>query len=289
MALTGESLTKNGDNRKKSDAFFQNLLSPNNHISVINYNHVAVRSDWGFSRRTVPEHLVYFVKTGVMDARFHDTPSGEEYLRIRGPSLLWAAPGVCHTFSLVEGEPRPLKFNIRFTTSLSDDCFKPVYLVLTKCGHLQPIADLLHDELQRRHPWGAEVLKPYLALLYSHVINTANTSTSIALSIADQRRIQDYYAENFRSWPTVADMANFLNYSPDYFSRLFRRSMGVSVKTWMVQQRIYQGARLLTDSDLTLTEVALELGFKEVYSFSRQFKQVMGKTPRQWRLENQRK
>jgi len=116
-----------------------------------------------------------------------------------------------------------------------------------------------------------------------------HSSSKISLSVADQRRIQAYYAETYKSWPTVAQMAQFLNYSPDYFARLFRRTFGVSLKTWMVQQRIYQGARLLAETHLTLTEVAFELGYKEVYSFSRQFKQVMGKTPRRWRLENNRK
>ena len=90
MVAMGESLTKSGAACQEPDPFFRALLLPGNQLSVVNYNHVAGGPNWGYTRRSVPEHLIYFLKTGAMDAQFHDAPSGKDLLRIKGPALLWA-------------------------------------------------------------------------------------------------------------------------------------------------------------------------------------------------------
>jgi AraC-like DNA-binding protein len=50
-----------------------------------------------------------------------------------------------------------------------------------------------------------------------------------------------------------------------------------------MRQRLHYAAQRLLESGLNVTEAALELGYSDVFLFSRQFKQVLGCSPRTYR------
>src|SRR5690606_6844081 len=90
------------------------------------------------------------------------------------------------------------------------------------------------------------------------------------------------------SWPTPAQLAKQLRLSHDYFARRFAATFGMSPRSWLVQQRVSHGAYRLVDTNLTISEVAAELGYDDPFLFSRQFKQVMGQSPRDYRRQRER-
>jgi len=95
--------------------------------------------------------------------------------------------------------------------------------------------------------------------------------------------ISAYMAETVPGKQTPAGLARHLGLSHDYFSRIFRRSYGASPRTWLLRQRLAEGAMLLRESTQRVSEIAERLGYGEVYLFSRQFRQVYGVGPRGWR------
>ena len=64
---------------------------------------------------------------------------------------------------------------------------------------------------------------------------------------------------------------------------LFRQKMNVSLEAYRIQHRIEEGCRMLSSQGMAPTQVAMELGYKDYFAFSRQFKQIMGISPRQFR------
>ncbi len=84
-----------------------------------------------------------------------------------------------------------------------------------------------------------------------------------------------------------ADLASKLRLSHDYFARLFRRTYGISPRSWIVRERIKLAAVRLLESNLNIGEVADEFGYSDIFFFSRQFKQVMGRNPRHYRQTGQ--
>lgn len=83
--------------------------------------------------------------------------------------------------------------------------------------------------------------------------------------------------------PDYDGLAAELNMSDRHLRRLFRKQTGVSMHRYYMQRRIARARVLLQRTDLPVKVVAHELGFADVYYFSRQFKAICGVPPGRFR------
>jgi AraC-like DNA-binding protein len=84
------------------------------------------------------------------------------------------------------------------------------------------------------------------------------------------------HPEQFR---TVADLVRRAGYSKTHFFRLFKDLTGQSPQQYLISARVLRAESLLKDTGLSIGRIAEELGYKDIYHFSKQFKAVRGKTP----------
>ncbi|MGM7683822.1 helix-turn-helix domain-containing protein [Cytobacillus sp. Hm23] len=84
---------------------------------------------------------------------------------------------------------------------------------------------------------------------------------------------------------SLEDVAKYTGRSPSYFSHLLNKKMNISFIQLVTNLRIHAAKRLLWETDLSIKEVANKAGFRNANYFSRIFKQVMGVTPREYRME----
>lgn len=80
-----------------------------------------------------------------------------------------------------------------------------------------------------------------------------------------------------------SDIAAAMKVSEVWFRRLFKEKYGVSPHTYLITLRIDKAKRLLSDSSLTVTEIAEDCGFSGVYRFCKAFKDKTGLTPTEYR------
>ena len=78
----------------------------------------------------------------------------------------------------------------------------------------------------------------------------------------------------------AADQAGL---SPFHFLRLFSAVLGVTPHQYLVRSRLRHGARLLTEEDRTITDVAYEVGFNDLSNFVRTFHRAAGVSPLKFR------
>ena len=71
--------------------------------------------------------------------------------------------------------------------------------------------------------------------------------------------------------------------SPFHFLRLFANVLGVTPHQYLVRSRLRHAARLLADEDLSVTEVAYDVGFADLSNFVRTFHRAAGVSPRAFR------
>lgn len=71
--------------------------------------------------------------------------------------------------------------------------------------------------------------------------------------------------------------------SPFHFLRLFSRVLGVTPHQYLVRSRLRQAAWLLADSEQSVTDVALAVGFADLSNFVRTFHRAAGMSPRGFR------
>ncbi|MEG4293923.1 helix-turn-helix transcriptional regulator [Microcoleus sp. C2C3] len=91
--------------------------------------------------------------------------------------------------------------------------------------------------------------------------------------------INDYIQRDLH----LAELANLVQMSPYYFSRLFKQSIGVTAHQYVIQCRIEKAKQLLKTQDLSLTYISQQVGFHDQSHFSKTFCKIVGLTPKKYR------
>ena len=79
------------------------------------------------------------------------------------------------------------------------------------------------------------------------------------------------------------EVAATINFSPTYFSRLFKKETGHSFVSYLTLIRILRSIWLLRRTDQTIEQIAMDLGFNTPNYFSSTFKKEIGLSPSQYR------
>ncbi|GGF67398.1 hypothetical protein GCM10010912_10460 [Paenibacillus albidus] len=102
------------------------------------------------------------------------------------------------------------------------------------------------------------------------------------------QRIAQYIHEHLHRTISMETMAEIFHYSTHHLARVFKRKYGYSPIEYAIQTRIARAKTLLSESDVSIREVAESVGYKDLYYFSRIFKRVTGETPAQFKLHSPR-
>lgn len=86
-----------------------------------------------------------------------------------------------------------------------------------------------------------------------------------------------------RGLPTVQYVASCLHLSPKYLSRLLRVLTGQNTQQHIHDWLLAKAKEKLSTTDLTVSEIAYQLGFEHLQSFSKLFKTKMGLSPLEFR------
>lgn len=107
-------------------------------------------------------------------------------------------------------------------------------------------------------------------------------------SCKDRRvaRVLTLIARDLTERLSRADAARAASLDPAYFSKRFRRAMGVSFSVWNATIRVRQAQRLLECTDFQIREVAAAVGYDDVTTFERNFRRLLGLSPRAYRIHS---
>ncbi len=118
------------------------------------------------------------------------------------------------------------------------------------------------------------VAKHHLSLRYFDEIPT---------NISVQKSV-DYISGHYTEEISMNDVASKINFSPTYFSRLFKKETGHSFVSYLTLVRILRSIKLLRQNDQSIEQIAMEIGFNTPNYFSATFKKEIGLSPSQYRL-----
>ena len=165
-----------------------------------------------------------------------------------------------------------------------------VLLRAAACGG----ANIDHSmDLSRRFLWeirsirSQEQLTGWLAASLRPLMEQVFRSESVRHSGAMQKAV-DYIKRRYASRLTLEEVADYVGYSPAYFSRIFREDTGLGFKEYLNELRVEKGCGLLLNSRLTITEIAAMLGFNDQSHFCKVFKLFTGVTPDRYRKRSRR-
>jgi AraC-like DNA-binding protein len=152
-------------------------------------------------------------------------------------------------------------------------------------------------------PFFIQILERILMLKFAkHDTEAANWLKSALLEIKYQDEQSGIYLENsavishiqklcssIREHPEqrflLKNEAKKAFYCPDYFARLFKKHTGISFRSYILQSRMEAASLYLVSTSYSIGRIAEILGYNDIYLFSRQFKQTIGKTPSAYRKQ----
>jgi AraC-like DNA-binding protein len=146
------------------------------------------------------------------------------------------------------------------------------------------LVDQLDEELQRRSSGFGFVTTALFMQLVGHLSRCYGRSTNTS-SDALQRiaRAIAYVEANFDKPIGLDELARIPHMSERSLTRAFQAATGRPPISYLIEQRVSRAATLLRKNTDTITEIAFRVGFSDSNYFSRQFRQVFGMTPRDYR------
>lgn len=158
--------------------------------------------------------------------------------------------------------------NSFFTSSLIGSEITPLFTMLreefTAANNKYVIKGLLYAILGR--------FDPYFKLKNSE--HSYNSTTQSLLSY-----IENHYHENI----SLDSVAHDLGFSKFYLSRIFSNKIGYQFNDYVNRLRINKAQKLLSESQLSITSIAMECGFESQRNFNRIFKEHTNMTPSEFK------
>ncbi|MFJ7063067.1 helix-turn-helix domain-containing protein [Streptomyces microflavus] len=242
--------------------------------------HMLESVGWRLERpHGMPHHLVHFVVSGGCTVT-----AGSDSWRLTAGSLVWIRP---RTPIALRADAHQQTAVHRFLLSgdtAADACLGPAMCV-EGAWDLRSTFELLAEEAQSTLPYGEERVRGLLLVLFTSLLRRAGPRPSAGLLSPSARyALEEYVDRNITERPHASDLARVAGLSPDYFTRVFRRTFGMPPREWVVRRRIQRAAVLLDQGDnKSVAQVATALGYADSFLFSRQFKAVMGLPPQSYR------
>ncbi len=93
-----------------------------------------------------------------------------------------------------------------------------------------------------------------------------------------------YIAEHFYTELSVSDLANMCSYSPEHYSRLFKKYLGVSPIQYIINLRLENAVHLINTEKMTVMDAAYKSGFQSSSAFYKAFHAYRNSVPGKARI-----
>ena len=161
----------------------------------------------------------------------------------------------------------------------------------TRDAYVEDVARRLVGELRVDNLGGPLYAESLATGLGVHLLRHYSTAGKIAngssrmLPRFKLQRLTDYVNDNLHDDLTLGKMSATLSMSPFHFAHAFRESTGLAPHHYVIQCRIDRAKVLLCETDLSITEIAHQVGYSSQSNFSVVFHRLTGQTPRRFRSE----
>lgn len=105
-------------------------------------------------------------------------------------------------------------------------------------------------------------------------------------NLAFIQRTNQYLEGAFLEDITLDSLANHLNLSTQYVSKLFKESYGKNFIDYITNKKIGYAKKLLINTDLSIKQVSQDIGYSDASYFSKIFRKTVGVTPQNFRRNN---
>lgn len=144
-------------------------------------------------------------------------------------------------------------------------------------------------EMEQKHTGFEEVCQACMEMLVIRLMRTTDLTVSTASQAAAGTRpcaaVKRYIDQHFREALSLEQLAARAHMNKYYLVHSFREEYGTSPINYMISRRIVESKYLLTETDLSLSQIAQTLGFSSPSYFSQAFRKTQGVSPIEYRKQ----
>lgn len=138
---------------------------------------------------------------------------------------------------------------------------------------------------------GTQIHSPQQALQWAQgLIETVHTacSQSTRNESAMVREVKHFIESHILQDFSREDIANALHFNADYLSRVFKKETGTVLSDYIISRRMNMARKLLEDTNDRIADIAHNLGYNHFSHFARQFRNLTGMTPQEYRMKHRK-
>ena len=149
---------------------------------------------------------------------------------------------------------------------------------------------LLLNAAQDSMPGGSAMLDSLVQVLVVHLLRKHSVASPVPARApfpactTKLQRVIDYMGMHLDERLTMPGLAERAELSPTQFARTFRAVTGKTPHGYLLELRIGRARELLETTDLAVIEIGLRCGFEQPSHFATMFRQIVGLSPRAWRI-----
>jgi AraC family transcriptional regulator len=265
------------------------------HILVGQFQHPPgeARCDYG------DEHAIY-LSLAPRPVRLIQIMEGKTYAGLYSKGDISITPAKMPFFARWDEDDCYLQIRIascfiqevaRETIDMNPDRLELVPEFRTRDPQIEAISGLLQWEQKNQNLGGklyidslANILAVHLLRQYS-AVKPRLTIYEGGLPQRQLLQVLEYINEHLSQEIKLADLAALLGISQFHFSHLFKQSLGTAPYQYLLQQRVERAKQLLKQTDQSIIDIAFSCGFNSHSHLSKQFRQLTGITPRDYRAQ----
>ena len=231
--------------------------------------------DFSFPLHLHDNYEFFFVEEGVLTVEI----SGISY-EVNAREGAFILPNQPHAYSTAEHSKT-------WGAIFSPDHIPELKKIVTAKGHFFPIIKLGERDIKsefsryRNEPLRLRSLLYELAAIYTEGAPCGELSSGESDTVG---KLVSYIDAHYTEQITLEDVSQALGYSYRYMSGVINKFFKLSLPQIVNRYRVTYACKLLTESKTEITEIALLCGFGSMRSFNRNFRDVMGITPREYRV-----
>ena len=243
------------------------------------------------------EFEIIYVKSGFLTVSI----SGENYIGKPGDAFV-VSPGNLHFMGSQTGNVDyfTFLFPLKYISFRTDDILDDKLLEPLNSGHLiinPEIEDTVKEQCEQLvEIYGAKkeesqskitaqiktkiILLQFILELWKRGFIVENDTSG---KNTVEKEMVSYIQQNFTRKILLKEFGEQFHLSEKYISRYFKEHFHITISQYVTYLRLEHAKHLLQDTDIPVTEVAMQSGYQNVSYFIRSFKKTYGMSPLKYR------
>lgn len=233
---------------------------------------------------------------------------GDREYRVKSGDVVVINCNVPHKFAATAGEPfvaydlmfapdfidpgigedafEALKDNFLFGPLFPADNLPDIHISGNRYGSYGELFTRIYHALKGKERGYIELSRAYVIELIVKILRDMGRDRTKELTSENKKAVFNaisYMERRYNTPISVEEIAAQVFLSPEYFRRLFKKMTGESVRSYLHKLRIDEACRLLSVTDMPIGDICAAVGYQDMKSFYQTFKQMTGKTPKEYR------